>query len=172
MCEDTSVLLVSARICRDLTILDVVLCICRVVQNQTMLCIQSLVDSSKRLHVTALILTDLRHDCEALWLDEDLTFFTFLRAHLLAICIISTKEPVTIPGRFHNVCLHLIDLSLSSCSFVILAEVLQDRYIVRTCIGKECSNHNRLSNLRVAALSSKLRVCICLEALTRCVRVA
>ena len=97
MCEYSGILLVSAWVCRNLTILDVILCECWVVEYKSVLCIESLVDRSKSLLVAALILADVRHDSKSLWLDEDLAFLALLRSHLLTICIVSSEEPVAVP---------------------------------------------------------------------------
>ena len=78
VCEDTSVLLVSAGICGDLTVLDLVLCECRVVENETELAVEVLVNGVESLDVSALILTDLGHNCKALGFDEDLAFLALL----------------------------------------------------------------------------------------------
>ena len=84
VCEDTSVLLISARICGYLTILDIILCLCRVVKQQTILCIEVLVDRLKCLDVRDLVLASLRHNCESLWLDENIHLYTFIRTHFYA----------------------------------------------------------------------------------------
>ena len=78
VCEDTCVLLVSARICGDLAVLYIVLCECRVVENETVLAVEILVDGVESLDVSALFLTDLGHNCEALGFDEDLTLFALV----------------------------------------------------------------------------------------------
>ena len=169
MCEDSGILLVSTWVCRNLTILDVILCKCWVVEYKSVLCIKSLIDCSKSLLVAALILTDVWHDSESLWLDEDLTFLALLGSHLLTVCIVSSEEPVAVPCWLHDVGLHLVNLSLSSISLSVHSKVLKDSNVVRTCICEECSNHNWLSNLWVSTLSSELRVGVCLEALTWCI---
>ena len=147
MCEDTCVLLVSARICGDLTILNIVLSECRIVENETVLAVEILIDSVESLDVSALFLTDLGHNCEALGFDEDLTFFAFLGAHLLTVSIVSSEEPVTVKCGFHSILLHLVDLSLSLSCFVSLAQVLENTYVSRTCVCEESCNEYRLCNL-------------------------
>jgi len=78
VCEDTCVLLVSAGICGDLTVLNIVLCECRVIENETVLAVEVLVDRVESLDISSDVLTDLRHNSEALWLDEDLAFLALL----------------------------------------------------------------------------------------------
>ena len=172
VCEYTCVLLISAGVCGDLTVLDIVLGECRVVEYETELGVKSFVDSSKGLHICALLLAYLGHDSKALRLDEYLTLFALLGAHLLAVSVISSEEPAAVPCGLHNVLLHLVDLSLRSSSFVVLAKMLEYRNVVRTCVCEQCSYHYGLSYLGVAALSSELGVGICLEALARSIRIA
>ena len=147
VCEDTCVLLVSAGICRDLTVLDVVLCESRIVEYETVLSVEVLVDRVESLDISSLVLTDLGHNCKALRLDEDLALFALLGAHLLAVSVVSSEEPVAVESRFHNVLLHLVDLSLSLVSLVILAEVAENANISRACVCKECSYHYGLCYL-------------------------
>ena len=48
VCEDTCVLLVSAGICGDLAVLYIVLCECRIIENETVLAVEVLVDGLLR----------------------------------------------------------------------------------------------------------------------------
>ena len=172
MCEDSGILLVSARICGDLAVLYIIFCESRVIENKTEFAVEVFINGIKCLDVCALILTDLRHNCEALWFDEDLSFLALLGAHFLAVCIVSTDEPVAVECRLHYVFLHLVDLSLSLSSFVSLADVLEDSNVSRTCVCEECCNESRLSYLGVTALCCELRIGVGLEGLTRCIREA
>ena len=170
--EDTCILLVAAGICGNLAVLDVVLCECGVVENETELAVEVLVDGVEGLDVCSDILAYLGHYSEALRLDEYLALLALVRAHLLAVCVVSSEEPLAVKCRLHNVLLHLVYLSLSLCSLIVLAEVLEDTHISGTCVCEESSNECGLSYLGVAALCLELGVSIGLEALAGCVREA
>ena len=170
--EDTGVLLVAARVGGNLTVLDVVLGVCGIVEHKAELRVESLVDCGEGLYIGALLLAHVGHDGEALRLDEDLAFLAILGAHLLAVGVVCTKEPVTVPCGIHDGLLHGVDGVLRSLCLIVLAEVLENCNIVRTGVGEEGCNHDGLGNLGVAALCSELRVRVGLEALARRVGVA
>ena len=78
MAEDTCVFLVTAGICGDLAVLDVVVSECRVVKNKTVFRDKILVYAVKGLNIVALVLAKTCENAPTLRLDEYLALFTLV----------------------------------------------------------------------------------------------
>ncbi len=130
--EDTCIFLISGRIGGNLTEVEVIGLIGGLLENDTVLGIKSLFDGVKSLLSVTFLYADACKYAEALGLDEDLTFLTLGGTDLVAECIVCTKEPIAVPAVFENSLVHLVDLSLSSCSLFVETLELAHLNIVLT----------------------------------------
>jgi len=125
--EDTSVLFVSRRIGGDFAEIQMIGLIRRLLENDTVLGIETLLDGIKSLDSKTFLDADTCEYAETLRLDEDLTLFALLGADLVLECIISTQEPFAVPAVLENCIVHLVDLSL--CAVSLFVETLQAAHL-------------------------------------------
>ncbi len=143
--EDTSILLVSRRIGRDFAEVQMIGLIRRLLENNTVLGIEALLDGVKSLDCKTFLDTDACEYAEALRLDENLTLFALLGADLLLECIVSAEEPFAVPAVLENCIVHLVDLSL--CAVSLFVETLQAAHldVILTDSNELTCNEDRFS---------------------------
>lgn len=66
-------------------------CICRLEQNNTVLCIQLFFNRIQSFFRLAVIYTDIGKYTESLWFDVNLAFFVFFGSDFFAKCIVGTE---------------------------------------------------------------------------------
>ena len=98
MAEDTGILFISGRIRGNLTKLDMVSGVSRLEDHDTILGIQLFLYRVQSLFCKTFLNTDTCQNTEALGLNIDLTLFAFLGTNLVAVSIIGTDEPFTVPA--------------------------------------------------------------------------
>ena len=89
--EDTSILFVSRRIGGNLTKIQVILGVSRLQKNNAIFGFQNIFDRSQCFFSQSLFDADFSKNTEALRLDIDLAFLTFLRADLFTCSVIRTQ---------------------------------------------------------------------------------
>ena len=87
---------------------------------------------------------DLCHNAEALWLDKNLTVFTFFRTNLVFVMIICTQEPFSVPAGIKNCFFHFRNGIFCKFCLVFKSSVTADLYIIFTVTDKHTGNENRL----------------------------
>ena len=100
MAEDTCIFLISGWIRGDFTKFEVISGISRLQDHNTVLGIQSFFNGIQCLFGKSFFYTDTGQNTEALRLDIDLTFFTFLGTNFVAVCIVGSDKPFAIPAIF------------------------------------------------------------------------
>ena len=89
--EDTCIFFISRWIRRNFTKVEVISCICRLEQNNTVLCIQLFFNRIQSFFRLAVIYTDIGKYTESLWFDVNLAFFVFFGSDFFAKCIVGTE---------------------------------------------------------------------------------
>ena len=98
MAEDTGIFFISWWIGRDLTKVQIVMCIGWLKNHDTVFGVQMFFYRIQSFFGQTFFYADTGHDTEALWFDEDLSFFAFMGSYFLTFCIVSTQEPFTVPS--------------------------------------------------------------------------
>ncbi len=149
--EDTCIFLISGRIGGNLTEVEVIGLIGRLLENDTVLGVKSLLDRIKSLLCVTFLYADTCKYAEALGLNEDLTFLTLGGADLIAECIVSAEEPVAVPAILKNSLVHLVDFSLSSCGLFVETLELAHFNIVLADSNKLTCDKYRFSHAALIA---------------------
>ena len=98
MTENTRIFLISRWIRSDLAQFQMISGVGRLEQDDTVFGVQSFLDRIQRFFGKTFLDADTGEWTEALCLDIDLSFLTFMGADLLPVGIIGTQEPFAIPA--------------------------------------------------------------------------
>ena len=118
MAEDAGILLVTGWVGANLAHLDVIDRVGRVVEHHTVFAVKILLAGIECLIDHAILESDTCHSAEALRLDEDLAFFVFFRTDFVAVEVIGTQVPFSIPTMLLDGFDHLVDALLGTLGFV------------------------------------------------------
>ena len=145
MAEDAGILLVTGWVGANLAHLDVIGRVGRVVEHHTMFAVEVLLAGIERLIHHAILESDTSHGAEALRFDEDLTFLVFFRTDLVAVEVIGTQVPFSIPTMLLDGFDHLVDALLGTLGFVecLAAKGLAKLNILLTAEYEETCYHER-----------------------------
>ena len=109
-----------------------------------------LLNGSECFFSLALLHADAGKHTEALRLDEDFSFLTFVRSDLLAFCIVCTQKPLAVPSCVKDSLFHLLHLGHGSFCFVQESSVCAELRIVLSISDKHASDENGLRNRSLA----------------------
>ena len=121
MAEDTAVLLISRRIGGNLAQLDMISGIGGLVEHDAVFGVQFFLYAVQGFFGFTGLHTDAGQDTEALGLNKDLAFFTFLGTDLVAEGVVGTQEPFAVPAVRENGLFHGFLLSQNRGRFVCQA---------------------------------------------------
>ena len=107
MAEDPCIFLVSRRIRRNLSKLDVVLRISRLLQHDAVLGSEMLPHRIERRLRAAVLQANSGQRTIALRLDKDFALFVFLRAYLAPKVVVRADEPLAVPSVLADRLFHL-----------------------------------------------------------------
>ncbi|MNP50098.1 hypothetical protein D3C76_1443370 [compost metagenome] len=106
--EDARILLVARRVRGDLSQVQIIGGVGRILQHNAVRGFQTLLDGFQRLQGGAVLRADAGHDAHALGLDENLALGIFLASHFFAKMIIRPQEPVSVKAVFHGGFAHFL----------------------------------------------------------------
>ena len=118
MAEDAGILLVTGWVGANLAHLYMIHGVGRVVEHHAMFAVEVLLAGIECLVHHAILEPDTCHGAEALRLDEDLTFLVFFRTDFVAVEVIGTQVPFSIPTMLLDGFDHLVDALLGTLGFV------------------------------------------------------
>ena len=116
--EDAGILLVTGWVGANLAHLDVIGRVGRVVEHHTMFAVEVLLAGIERLVHHTILESDTCHSAETLRLDENLAFLIFFRTDFVAVEVIGTQVPFSIPTMLLDGFDHLVDALLGTLGFV------------------------------------------------------
>ena len=114
MTEYTGILLITLRIRRYLSGLYMIISVCRIKQNHTMLTVKHFLCRIKSELTQSPLRSYTGHRAPALTFDEYLALSIFIRANLSSPIVISTQEPLSVP----SILLHSLGHSLHASAYI------------------------------------------------------
>ena len=113
--EDTCIFFISRRVGGNFSKIQIILGISRLQDHNTIFRIKTLFDRIQSFFGKALFDPNSSHNAETLWLDENLSLFTFFGTDFLRFGIVCTEKPFSIPSSIKYCLIHLIYFFF--CSF-------------------------------------------------------
>ena len=142
--EDAGILLVASRIRRDFTHFYVIGCEGGVVEHHAVFAVKVTLARVESLAYHAFLHADAGHGAEALRLDEYLAFFVFMGADLVAVEVIGTEIPLSIPSVLLYRLDHIIYAACGASGLNFQTTGTAQLGILATAEDKQPRYHKRL----------------------------
>ncbi len=144
--EDPRVLFVSRWVRGNLAEMQIVARIGRLLQNNAVFGCEMFAGGFERLLGKSIFQADSGKHAEALRLDEDFAFRTFVRADLIAEIVISADEPLAVPTVLMDGLVHLLRFGEIAFRLIFMTAVLGNRRQFFSGENEEAGDEHRLGD--------------------------